>query len=97
MYAFVKLSALFLHVFSQFHFDTGCLVLSGLVDSFQKIHQELLFFSRYGILIILSICKGGDTAAVVKAACLKSRKSRVQTPLWHSSFKETKCFFHTHS
>ena len=33
-------------------------------------------------------CKGGGPGAVVKAACLKSRWSRVLTPLWHSSFKE---------
>ena len=31
--------------------------------------------------------------AMVKAACLKNPRSQVQTPLWHSSFKETKCFF----
>ena len=35
--------------------------------------------------------------AVVKAACLASRTSRVRTPHWHSSFKETKCFFPDHS
>ena len=27
----------------------------------------------------------------VKAACLESRRSRVRTLLWHSSFKDTKC------
>ena len=31
--------------------------------------------------------------AVVKGACLESRRSRVRTPLWNSSFKETKCSF----
>ena len=30
-------------------------------------------------------------------ACLESRRSRVRTPLWPSSFKEIKCFFSTHS
>ena len=35
--------------------------------------------------------KGGGPAAVVKAACLESRRLRVQTPLWPPSFKETKC------
>ena len=39
----------------------------------------------------------GDYCTVVKAACLESRRSRVQTPLWPSSFKETKCFFSAHS
>ena len=34
---------------------------------------------------------------MVKAACLESRVSWVRTPLWHSSFKETKCFFPAHS
>ena len=40
---------------------------------------------------------GRCTGAVVKAACLESRRSRVRTPLWHSSFKETKCFLLAHS
>ena len=35
---------------------------------------------------------GRGPAAVVKAACLESRRSRVRTPLWHSNFKETKMF-----
>ena len=30
-------------------------------------------------------------------ACLENRRSRVRTPLWPSSFKETKCFFPAHS
>ena len=34
--------------------------------------------------------EGGDPGAVVKAACLESLGSPVRTPLWHSSFKETK-------
>ena len=29
---------------------------------------------------------------VIKATCLKSRRSRSRTPLWPPSFKETKCF-----
>ena len=35
--------------------------------------------------------------AVVKVACLESRRSRARTPLWHSSSKETKCFFPAHA
>ena len=35
--------------------------------------------------------------AVVKCAGWESRRSRVQTPLWLSSVKETKCFFPAHS
>ena len=31
--------------------------------------------------------------AWVKAACFEGRRSMVRTPLWHSSFNETKCFF----
>ena len=31
---------------------------------------------------------GGGPGAVVEAACLESRRSRVRTPLWHSSFNE---------
>ena len=34
--------------------------------------------------------------AVAKAACLESQRSRVRTPLWQSTFKETKCFFPSH-
>ena len=39
----------------------------------------------------------GPSGAVVKAAWLESRRWRVQTPFWHSSFKKTKCFFPAHS
>ena len=35
-----------------------------------------------------SMNKGGGHGAVVKAACLESRRSRVRTQLWPSSFKE---------
>ena len=38
-----------------------------------------------------------DPDAVVKAACLESRIPRARTPLWPSSFKDTKYFFHAHS
>ena len=41
--------------------------------------------------------EGRDPGARVKAACLESRRSRVQTPLWPSSFKRKKCFFPAHS
>ena len=39
--------------------------------------------------------RGGG--GVVKAACLESGRSRVRAPLWHTSVKETKCFFPAHS
>ena len=32
--------------------------------------------------------QGRGPGAVVKAACLESQRSRLQTPLWPSSFKE---------
>ena len=35
--------------------------------------------------------------AVVKAACLERRRSRIRTPLWLSSVKESNCFFPAHS
>ena len=44
----------------------------------------------------ISAWRGGDPGAVVKAACLEIRKSRARTPLWHLSFKETKCYFPAH-
>ena len=51
-----------------------------------------------GILLVLfNTCRGGGPGAVVKAACLESRRSRGRTPLWLSSFKETKCVFTAHS
>ena len=40
---------------------------------------------------------GEGSGAMVKASFLESQRSRVRTPLWHSSFKETKCFFPAHS
>ena len=39
----------------------------------------------------------GGSGTVVKAAFLGSRRSRVQSPLWNSSFKEKKCLFPAHS
>ena len=36
---------------------------------------------------------GEGPGAVVKAACLENRTSRVRTPLWPTSLKGTKCFF----
>ena len=39
-----------------------------------------------------AVFKGGGPGAVVKAACLESRRSRIGTPLWSSSFKETIMF-----
>ena len=38
----------------------------------------------------------GEIGAVVKAACLESRRSQVRTSLWPSIFKQTKCFFPAH-
>ena len=40
---------------------------------------------------------GRGPGAVVKAACLESRKSRVRTPLWDACFKEKKYLFLAHS
>ena len=39
----------------------------------------------------------GAVVKQVKATCLENRRSRVRPPLWHSSFKEAKCFFPAHS
>ena len=39
----------------------------------------------------------GGPDAVVKAACLVSQISELRPPIWHSSFKETQCFFPAHS
>ena len=41
---------------------------------------------------IMSCAHYGGSGAVVKASCLDCRRSRIRNPLWHSSFKETKCF-----
>ena len=51
----------------------------------------------YDGISFITIGKVGAHGAVVKAACLKSRRSRVRTPLWPPSYKETKCFFSAHS
>ena len=40
------------------------------------------------------IWQRGGPGAVVKAAYLESQRLWAQTPLWHSCFKEKKCFFH---
>ena len=40
---------------------------------------------------------GRGSGVVVKAACFESQRSQVQSPLWSSSFKETKCFFPAHA
>ena len=40
---------------------------------------------------------GGWAGAVFEATCLESRILRVRTPLWHSSFYETKWFFPAHT
>ena len=41
--------------------------------------------------------RGGAPGAVVKYACFESRTWRVWTPLWPSSFKETKFIFPAYS
>ena len=41
--------------------------------------------------------QGRGIGAVVKAACLENRKSRVRTPLQLLNFKEIKCSFPSHS
>ena len=46
---------------------------------------------------VLTTTLGPPPGAVVKAACLESRRSRARAPLWPSSFKEKKCFFPAHS
>ena len=40
---------------------------------------------------------GGWAGREFQAACLESGRSRVRAPLWHTSVKETKCFFPAHS
>ena len=47
--------------------------------------------------LIMRDAYGGGHGAVVKAACLESRRSRVRAQLWPSSFKENKCFLPTNS
>ena len=49
------------------------------------------------IMTVFSVGRGGGAGAVVKAACLERRISRARIPQWNSGFKETKCFFPTHS
>ena len=49
---------------------------------FQNIYKQQVF----------QMIWGGGSGTVVKAACLVSRRSRVQSPLRPSSFKVTKCF-----
>ena len=67
-----------------------------------KIEQKRQKKVKYNMLINLfkknaiHFVSGGP-GAVVEAACLQSRRSRVQTPLWLPSFKEAKCFFPSHS
>ena len=46
----------------------------------------MLFLLGSVISVALLPLVGGGPGAVVKAACLEGRRSRVRTPLWHSSF-----------
>ena len=48
-------------------------------------------------MIMTPFHEGGGPGAVVKTACLESRRSRAQTPHWPSSYKETKYLFPAHS
>ena len=57
----------------------------------------LSYVSNFNKCYETPCCTGGGPGAVVKVACLESRRSRGRTPLWHSSFKETTCFFPAHS
>ena len=68
-------------------------LLSSISDV-KILMSEIKWFSRF--YIILGYGRAGP-GAVIKAACLVSRRSHIQTPPWHSSFKETKCFFSAHS
>ena len=43
--------------------------------------------SRNWLYIFCTSCQGEGPGAVVKAAGLKSRRSRVRAPLWHLNFK----------
>ena len=47
----------------------------------------------YYMYVIICASRDKGPGAVVKAACLESRRSWVRLPLRYSSFKETKCFF----
>ena len=48
----------------------------------------IIMAAIYSVDIINRHCWGGVHGAMVKAACLKSRRLRVRAPLWHSSFKQ---------
>ena len=56
-----------------------------------KIITKIDVIPRSRFKVVFCKRKGGGPAAVVKAACLESRRLRVRTPLWPPSFKETKC------
>ena len=55
------------------------------------------YISRRPVCWVVGGGEGGGAGAVVEAACLESRRSRVLVPLWHPNFKETKCFFPAHA
>ena len=52
----------------------------------QRINLSLIVNQRHAI-------RAGGPGAVVKTACLKSRRLRVRTPLWPLRFKETNVSF----
>ena len=55
----------------------------------KKIKTKIVVIPRSRFKVVSCKRKGGGPAAVVKAACLESRRLRVRTPLWPPSFKET--------
>ena len=64
-----------------------------------KCTEKRIGFSpinKLGITIFIAYnnpsISGVGPGTVVKAACLESQRLRARTPLWNSSFKETKCF-----
>ena len=61
---------------------SGCYVMYRDQGLIQKSERDKIRLTPSG-----SARRGPD--AVVKAACLESRRSQVRTPLWLSNFKET--------
>ena len=49
------------------------------------------------ITIFLMLRESGGSGAVVKAACLESRRSRFHDPAQAFKFKKTNCIFSSHS
>ena len=62
--------------------------------SWCRINGSFVLLHALIVAFPVELCWG--PGAVVKAACLGSRRFQTRTPLWHSSYKETKCFFPAH-